>query len=199
MRPLLATLLFIAACAPAAVDDQQDTSGAGDELDHFGLVDQAGVVEAATMQLGGLPTDLLLGQYNNEDPFAINPAPYRDKFVERLNQFDAYDAESDWSADQIAQWTTRMSTGNYLVFDLSKPCDYYQPHTYLEIERNQMDGLDYETCGGRMPNEDALDVTLNFLVRGPAGDVADLVALHDGVDQATKPSSDTFPYLAELN
>jgi hypothetical protein len=50
-----------------------------------------------------------------------------------------------------------------------------------------------------MPNEDALDVTLNFLIRGPGSSVEDTDAFHDGVDQATQPSTDTFPYLAEMN
>ena len=52
---------------------------------------------------------------------------------------------------------------------------------------------------GRMPNEDALDVTLNWLIRGPGASSEDEDAFSDGVDQATHRSTDTFPYLAELN
>lgn len=50
-----------------------------------------------------------------------------------------------------------------------------------------------------MPNEDAMDVTLNFLIRGPSASMYDADALTDGVDEATKPSTDAFPYLAEMN
>ena len=50
-----------------------------------------------------------------------------------------------------------------------------------------------------MPNEDALDVTLNFFVRGPQSSAGDDDALHNGVDGTTHPSADTFPYLAEMN
>ena len=104
-----------------------------------------------------------------------------------------------WKQDQIATWTTRVSNGNCLIVDRSKPCDYYQPHTYLEIERAQLTGKPYATCGGRMPNEDALDVTLNFLIRGPAASAQDADAIRDGVDHATKQATDSFPYLTEMN
>ena len=50
-----------------------------------------------------------------------------------------------------------------------------------------------------MPNEDAMDVTLNFLIRGPSASAQDREAIHDGVDSPTKLSTRTFPYLAELN
>ena len=95
--------------------------------------------------------------------------------------------------------TPACRSANYLVVDTSKPCDFTDPHTYLEIERAQLTGRTHTTCGGRMPNEDALDVTLNFLVRGPAASAQDADAITDGVDQATKKSTDTFPYLADMN
>ena len=83
--------------------------------------------------------------------------------------------------------------------DTSKPCDFDDPHTYLEIERAQLTGEEHQTCGGRMPNEDALDVTLAFLIGGPAASAQDSDAIRDGVDGATRASLPTFPYLAELN
>jgi hypothetical protein len=50
-----------------------------------------------------------------------------------------------------------------------------------------------------MPNENAFDVTANFLVRGPSASVLDPNALHSGVEQATQQASNVFPYLADLN
>lgn len=111
----------------------------------------------------------------------------------------SYDDRTDWKPEQAEAWVARMASGNYLVVDTSKPCDFARPHTYLEIERAKMMGREHTTCGGRMPNEDALDVTLSFLMRGPGASAEDPDAITDGVDQATKPSVDTFPYLAEMN
>jgi hypothetical protein len=50
-----------------------------------------------------------------------------------------------------------------------------------------------------MPNEDAMDVTLNFLVRGPAASELEPGAITDGVDAATKPSLAALPYIPEMN
>lgn len=50
-----------------------------------------------------------------------------------------------------------------------------------------------------MPNEDAMDVTLNFLIRGPAASELDAEAITDGVDRPTKWSTAEFPYIAEMN
>jgi hypothetical protein len=163
-----------------------------------GSVDQAGLVEATTMMLGA-PTDSLLDAYNESDPFGITGGTFAPRFAQRLGTFDAIDGTTDWQPDQVATWTSRLAAGNYIVIDTDKPCNFDDPHTYLEIERAQLTGREHTTCGGRMPNEDALDVTLNFLARGPGASVGDEAALHDGVDQATTKSANAFPYLGEMN
>jgi hypothetical protein len=151
--------------------------------------------------LVGNPADFatVLDPYNQEDPFNIKAASYRQAFAKNLQKFDSRDGNADWTADQISAWAQRMASGNYQVIDTSKPCDWQNPHTYLEIERATLTGRAHETCGGRMPNEDAMDVTMNFLVRGPSSSDTDEGALHDGVEQATQRSNDDFPYLADLN
>lgn len=101
----------------------------------------------------------------------------------------------DWTAANLDRWVTRMSTGNYLVVDLSKRCEFEKP-SYLDIEREQMFGTPHTTCGGRTPSEDALDVTYNLLIRGKPEKAADI---GDGVDQLHKAASPTFPYLAGPN
>jgi hypothetical protein len=199
MRRLIAVgLLALAACgtsSDAASGDQNED----DLILRKGSVDHAGLVEAATMMLAGGPTDGLLDPYNEEDPFGIHGESYAPTFTRRLAQFDGIDGETDWQADQASAWTSRLATGNYVVVDTSMPCDFDNPHTYLEIERAVLTGKDHATCGGRMPNEDALDVTLNFLVRGPRASALDEEALHDGVDSATQKATNAFPYLAEMN
>ncbi len=198
----LLTLVAAYGCAGSTSDDETPPNDgqSEDELQFVkGSVDNAAIVEVGTMMLASGPTSGLLDPYNQEEPFAVRPGNYTQTFRQRLAMFDNTDGHVDWNAEQTSTWATRISTGNYQVLDLSKPCDFYNPHTYLEIERAQMTGREHTTCGGRNPNEDALDVTLNFLVRGPAASVSDQNALHDGVDHATKPATDTFPYLGEMN
>jgi hypothetical protein len=199
-----AALCIVAGCTTTDSENtgtSQESTASEDLVLIPGSVDHVGIVESTTMMLVSNATDFatVLDSYNQEDPFAIKPAAYRGAFSKNLIKFDVRDGNAEWSADQTAKWAQRMASGNYQVVDTSMPCDWENPHTYLEIERAQLTGQKHTTCGGRMPNEDAMDVTLNFLVRGPAASVSDDAALHDGVEQATQRSSDAFPYLADLN
>jgi hypothetical protein len=201
----LATLGVLAGCnsMDGSNDESAESNSTASEDLVFvpGSVDHVGIVESTTMMLVGNPADFatVLDPYNQEDPFAIKAASYRGAFAKNLQKFDSRDSNTDWTAEQISAWSLRMASGNYQVVDTSKPCDWDSPHTYLEIERAALTGRAHQTCGGRMPNEDAMDVTMNFLVRGPSASVDDDGALHDGVEQATQRSNDEFPYLADLN
>jgi hypothetical protein len=197
-----ALLSIIAAygCTASDAGDEAEPEVTEDELLlRRGSVDNAAIVESTTMMLAGQPLDGHLDPYNQSDPFAIQSGAFASTFERRLRAFDAYDGKTDWTPEQTRTWVARMASSNYQVIDTSKPCDFADPHTYLEIERAKMTGREHETCGGRMPNEDAMDVTLNFLIRGPAASAEDEGAITDGVDQATKKSVDTFPYLADMN
>jgi hypothetical protein len=200
---LLTVVAAYGCTASDAGDDSANPAATEDELIFVkGSVDHAAIVEVTTMMLVGQnPVEFatVLDPYNQEDPFKIRGTQFAGAFARNLAKFDAYDGTTDWKPAQSATWGSRVAAGNYMIIDTSKPCDFYHPHTYLEIERAQMTGREYATCGGRMPNEDALDVTLNFLIRGPAASAQDENAIRDGVDQATKQASDTFPYLAEMN
>jgi hypothetical protein len=199
------TLLTAYGCSAPDEDDTTPSEAATeDQLQLFkGNVDNAAIVESTTMMLtqtlSAPPLDGNLDPYNQEDPFKIGAGPYTAAFAKNLAKFDGEDGKPDWTAKQTATWSTRMGAGNYLVIDTSKPCQYDAPHTYLEIERAQLTNKTHVTCGGRMPNEDALDVTLNFLIRGPAASDQDPEAISDGVEQATKVATAAFPYLAEMN
>jgi hypothetical protein len=202
----LLSLLCAYGCSQSTEDDSasdQPTDSEDALIGFKGSVDQVGVVEATTIMLTTTtiapPLDSALDSYNQSDPFRISAGTYKNAFANNLVKFDGIDGKKDWSADQAAKWVTRMSSANFQVIDTSKPCNFADPHTYLEIERAALTGVAHETCGGRMPNEDALDVTMNFLVRGPAASVDDEGALSDGVDQATQKADSAFPYLADLN
>lgn len=200
----LLTVGFLSVAWVFGCSSSEPEADSGDDThDELGLkkgpIDHAAIVESTTMMLAGTPTDEHLDPYNQEDPFAIRSDKYADTFARRLSQFDDYDGKRDWTPEQARGWVSRMSAGNYLVVDTSKPCDFANPHTYLEIERAQMLGTEHQTCGGRNPNEDVLDVTINFLVRGPRANPDDADGIHDGVGQATHKSVDTFPYLHEMN
>lgn len=154
-----------------------------------GRVDHAGIVESGTMFLKGFGE---MDVYNRQDPFNINPGAHAETLRSNFLNYDAIDGRADWTPQNMTRWIQRMSTGNYLVVDTTKPCTFGKP-SYLDIEREQMFGTPHSTCGGRTPSEDALDVTYNFLIRGKPEKAADI---GDGVDSLHKPATSTFPYLA---
>ena len=55
-------------------------------------------------------------------------------------------------------------------------------------------GAAHGTCGGRALNDDVMDTFFTLLVNAGNGPV-----IRDGVDQATRPASRVFPYLAPPN
>jgi Domain of unknown function (DUF4331) len=201
----LVTLLAGYGCSQT--DEEDTTQDEGNTEDQFilghGSVDQAAIVEATTMMLTAPialpPLDGNLDPYNQADPFNIGQGPYKSVFAKNLAKYDNEDGKVDWTQAQIGTWSSRMGSANYLVVDTSKPCQYDNPHTYLEIEKAQLTNKEHTTCGGRMPNEDAMDVTLNFLIRGPAASAEGEGSIGDGVEQATKKATGAFPYLAEMN
>ena len=192
------------ACGQSSADDS--TNNSENEFVGFkGSVDNAGMVEMGTILLTTASNPLIdssLDAFNQEDPFALaaTAAPgYRTAFASNLAKFDKIDGKPDWSAPQTTKWIARLAS-NYQVLDTSKPCgDFGDQHTYLEIERAMLNDKAHTTCGGRMPNEDVLDVTFNFLARGPAASATGDEAIGDGIDQATQLATDAFPYLADIN
>jgi hypothetical protein len=105
-----------------------------------GNVDQAAIGETTNGLLAPPFASNLSDQYNVEDPFAISGTGYASAMTMRLQGFDAIDGHTDWTTAQIASYVGRMSTSNYLILDTSMPCDFANPHTYLEIERAQLTG-----------------------------------------------------------
>ena len=103
----------------------------------------------------------------------------------RLARFDSLDGVLDWTAPDagVASLADTLLV-DALIVDPSRPATA----GYLEIEAT---GPAHVTSGGRHPSEDALDITLSWLVRRTRAGVV------DGFDGGAKPITDTFPYLAE--
>ena len=182
--------------------EEDNSSAEVDEVKQERGIDHAAMVEVSTVMLTAdtltLVLDEKLDRFNQEDPFKIDGEPYRHVFEKHFEHFDGYDRHVDWLPEQAEVWLSRVSSANYLVLDSSKPCAF-GARTFLDVERGVFTGEPHETCGGRMPNDDALDTVMTWLVRGPSVSVDSEEAVSDGVSQATKLSTDTFPYLAAPN
>jgi hypothetical protein len=133
--------------------------------------------------------------YNSEDPFRLAPY-YLDAYRSRLNAnlafYDGLDGKTDWPlSDRGEHPLTGFLLADFLVIDISKP---FAEDSYLEIDRAVLAGRPHATCGGRPLNDDIVDKLFTLMVGGVDGP-----RISDGVDQATKPASGSFPYLAAPN
>jgi hypothetical protein len=133
--------------------------------------------------------------YNSEDVFRLGPY-YLDAYCSRLNAnlafYDGLDGKTDWPrSDQGDHPLTAFLLADFLVVDISKP---YAEDSYLEIERALLAGRAHTTCGGRPPNDDIVDKFFTLMVGGVDGR-----PISDGVDQATRPATRSFPYLVSPN
>ena len=134
--------------------------------------------------------------YNMEDAFHLGEA-YQGAYRARLNVnlafWDGLDGKTDWAIDGNGDHPlTKLVLADFLVVDLTKP--YAEQGSFLEIELAARRGEAHETCGGRAPNDDVMDTIFTQLVNAGNGPI-----IRDGVDQATRPASSTFPYLASPN
>jgi Domain of unknown function (DUF4331) len=133
--------------------------------------------------------------YNLEDAFHMGK-DYRGAYRARLNAnlvfFDRLDGRTDWPlGPDDSHPLTDLLLADYLVVDVSKP---YAENSYFEIERGVMQGRPHETCGGRSLNDGVMDTIYTLLVNAGNGP-----RISDGVDRATQPPSEVFPYLQPPN
>ena len=134
--------------------------------------------------------------YNMDDAFHPSPA-YESAYRARLNAnlafWDGLDGKTDWRVHgDGAHPLTELVLADFLVLDVTKP--YAEQGSFLEIELAARRGEAHRTCGGRALNDDVMDTIFTLLVNAGNGPV-----IRDGVDQATKPASRAFPYLAPPN
>ena len=88
--------------------------------------------------------------------------------------------------------STDLVLADHLVVDVTKP--YAERGSFLVIELAALAGKPHETCGGRALNDDVIDRLFTTLINAGNGPV-----IRDGVDQATRPATRAFPYLAPPN
>ena len=134
--------------------------------------------------------------YNMEDAFHLGDSyqgAYRARLNANLGFWDGLDGKTDWPADGSgAHPLTELILADFLVVDLTKP--YVEHGSFLEIEFAKRGERAHETCGGRTLNDDVMDRIFTLLINAGNGPV-----IRDGVDQATRPASRAFPYLAAPN
>ena len=134
--------------------------------------------------------------YNMEDAFHLADGyvgAYRARLNANLAFWDGLDDKIDWPVnDDGSHPLTEFVLADYLVIDVTKP--YLERGSYLEIERAALRGAPHETCGGRTLNDDVIDTMFTLWINAGRGPV-----IRDGVDQASRPASGTFPYLAAPN
>ena len=133
--------------------------------------------------------------YNMEDGFHLADGyigAYRARLNANLRFWDGLDGKPDWADADDAHPLTELVLADYLVVDVTKP---YAAHgSYFEIERAAMEGRPHATCGGRALNDDVMDTIFTVLINAGTGPV-----IRDGVDEASRPATDTFPYVAPPN
>ncbi|MDL9979541.1 DUF4331 family protein [Microbacterium sp. ASV49] len=133
--------------------------------------------------------------YNMEDAFHEEEGygnAYRARLNANLAFWDGLDGKVDWPLVDGVHPLTELVLADFLVVDIAKP---YQEHgSFLEIELAAVHGRAHETCGGRALNDDMMDTWFTTFITGGNGP-----AIRDGVDASSRPSSQTFPYLAAPN
>jgi Domain of unknown function (DUF4331) len=134
--------------------------------------------------------------YNMEDAFKLAEAyqgAYRARLNANLAVWDSLDGKSDWPTSEAkGHALTELILADYLVLDVSK--SYSESGSFLEIERAARERRVHSTCGGRAPNDDVMDTIFTLLVNANHGP-----RISDGVDRATMPAAQIFPYLASPN
>ena len=133
--------------------------------------------------------------YNLEDAFHLSK-DYRGAYRARLNAnlaaIDRLDGKTDWPLGPDGSHPlTELLLADYMVVDISKP---YTQESCFEIEQALLAGRPHETCGGRSLNDHTMHTLYTLLINAGHGP-----RISDGVEQATVPASDVFPYLAPPN
>jgi hypothetical protein len=129
--------------------------------------------------------------YNLEDAFHVG-RDYRGAYRARLNAnlawFDRQDGDITWPpGPDGAHPLTELLLDDYMVVDVSKP---FAEDGFLEIERAALEARAHQTCGGRSLNHNMMATLYTVLVNAGNGP-----RISDGVERATVPASDVFPYL----
>ena len=133
--------------------------------------------------------------YNMEDGFHLADGyigAYRARLNANLRFWDGLDGKFDWTYQDGTHPLTEVVLSDYLVVDVTKP---YAAHgSYFEIEHAVIESRPNSTCGGRALNDDVMDAIFTKLINAGTGPV-----IQDGVAGASRPATETFPYVAAPN
>jgi hypothetical protein len=157
--------------------------------------DWVGKPEQTNMRFNNsyLPTtDDLRDLWNQQTPFAIGEElrpVFRKRLMDSLAAWDMSDGKADWTPAALAA-SAEVFLDDFLLFDVSKPIT---DTSYLEIEKSTLNGLAYQTGGGRTVDAHDIDILLTWMVNH------DREYLQGGATGATKPGTKEFPYLASPN
>jgi hypothetical protein len=99
------------------------------------------------------------------------------------------DGKADWTQEALAA-NAEVFLDDFLLFDVSKPIT---DQGHLEIEKSTLNGVPYNTGGGRTVDANSIDILLTWLVN------RDREFLQGGATGATKPGMKVFPYFATPN
>ena len=136
--------------------------------------------------------DDLRDLWNQQTPFSI-PKALQPLFLQRLKDsfavWDGLDGKDDWTPEALAA-NANVFLDDFLLFDVAKPIT---DQSHLEIEKSTISGRPYQTGGGRTVNANSIDILLTWLVN------RDREFLQGGASGATKPGTQSFPYLATPN
>jgi hypothetical protein len=133
----------------------------------------------------------LRDQYNLDQPFRVSKAnqdAYRERLVKNIAYYDALDGKKAW-IDTDRDLLANLLVDDFLLVDLAKPCT---GSTFLEIEKALVAHKPHQSCGGRLPDDDIMDVLFTLYIAGLNGE-----RVRDGVDAPARPASSAFPYLQE--
>jgi hypothetical protein len=163
---------------------------AAQTLTDSGRLDRVGRPEITNVSLNARDKADLRDSFNHEIPFQ-NSSSFTDKYKVRLLNnitfYDSIDGKTDWNQGQ-KDILASVLVDDFLVVDVSKPC---AKNSFLEIERSIVEGGSHQTCGGRRPNDDIMDVLYRLYFNAGKG-----ALVSDGVNAPYRPISHQFPYLA---
>ncbi|MBV9978133.1 MAG: SRPBCC family protein, partial [Hyphomicrobiales bacterium] len=114
---------------------------------------------------------------------------FRKRLIDSLAAWDMSDGTADWTPTALAA-SAEVFLDDFLLFDVSKPIT---DASFLEIEKSTLNGVAYQTGGGRTVDAHDIDMLLTWMVN------RDREYLQGGATGATKSGTKNFPYLASPN
>ena len=150
--------------------------------------------------------------YHAEDAFKISPdhIEHYQRFFKKglllLDQMDSskeHDLDWNYNIGSEHPFIQHFTNADFLIVDVTKPC-VDGMHSYLDIQMSTYFSKDSKTCGGRMPNDDVIDILQTLMINGPHrlpgwwGQASNGVVRSDGIDVAGKKAPNHFPWLYEI-